>query len=357
MPDERGAAMAGKAGDPAPRVRRSRGSGHVRIEDVAREAAVSAQTVSRFFRNPGQVSAETAARIDRAVRATGYVRNLVAGALASNRSRIVAVLVPTIANPIHAAPVKALADVLRPEGYQVLVGSTNYDPAVEHDLVEAFLGRRVEGIVLTGTSLLPETAHLLARAGVPVVQTWELPKCPVDMAVGSDNEGAGIAVARHFFARGYRNFAVLSHGASGDTRSAARLAGFIGESARLGLAPPFSVSFTRATDLSQAPDLLARLRHAGRPIDAVFCVGDPLGIGLVLACGRSGLRVPLDLAVAAFGDSELAALITPALTTVRVPRADFGRVAGEMLLARFAGRPVEQRIVDLGFRLIVRETT
>ncbi len=329
----------------------------MRIEDVARAAAVSAQTVSRFFRNPEQVSAETAARIDRAVRATGYVRNLVAGALASNRSGIVAVLVPTIANPIHAAPVQALADVLRPAGYQVLVGSTNYDPAIEHDLVEAFLGRRVDGIVLTGTSLQPATAQLLARAGVPVVQTWELPKAPVDMAVGSDNEGAGVAVARHFFERGYRDFAVLSHGATGDTRSAARLRGFNAESRRLGLARPFGISFTRATELSQAPDLLFRLRDAGRRIDAAFCVGDPLGIGLVLACARSGIRVPRDLAVAAFGDSDLAALITPALTTVRVPRADFGRIAGEMLLARFAGRQVEQRIVDLGFQLIVRETT
>ncbi len=177
------------------------------------------------------------------------------------------------------------------------------------------------------------------------------------MAVGSDNEGAGVAVARHFFTRGYRDFAVLGHGAAGDTRSAARLRGFIGESRRLGLARPFSISFTRATDLSQAPDLLDRLRNAGRPIDAAFCVGDPLGIGLVLACSRRGIRVPRDLAIAAFGDSDLAALITPALTTVRVPRADFGRLAGEMLLARFAGRSVEQRSVDLGFQLIVRETT
>ena len=339
------------------RARRSRGTGHVRIEDVARQAAVSAQTVSRFFRNPEQVSADTAARIGEAVRVTGYVPNLVAGALASNRSRIVAVLVPTIANPIHAAPVQALEERLRPAGYQVLLGSTHYDPNIEHDLVEAFLARRVDGIVLTGTSLLPATATMLARSGVPVVQMWELPQDPVDMAVGSDNERAGVAVAQHFYERGYRHFAVLSHAAAGDTRSAARLRGFDREARRLGVGPPFSSSFTRSTDLSQAPALLDRLRKAGRPIDAVFCVGDPLGIGLVLACGRAGVRVPQELAVAAFGDNDLAALITPALTTVRVPRAEFGRIAGEMLLRRFAGEPVEERIVDVGFVLVVRETT
>jgi LacI family gluconate utilization system Gnt-I transcriptional repressor len=312
---------------------------------VARHAAVSAQTVSRFFRNPAQVSPDTAARIDASVRAIGYVPNLIAGALASNRSGIVAVLVPTIANPIHAAPVQALSDALRPAGYQVLVGSTNYDPAVERDLV------------LTGTSLTAESARTLTRSGVPVVQMWELPDHPVDMAVGSDNEGAGVAVARHLFERGYRNLAVLSHAAAGDTRSAARLRGFVRETERLGLHAPYSSVFTRSTDIAQAPALLARLRAARPTVDAVFCVGDPLGIGLVLACQRAGVRIPDELAIAAFGDSDLAALITPSLTTVSVPRADFGRIAGEMLLRRFAGLPMERKVVDLGFRLVARETT
>jgi LacI family transcriptional regulator, gluconate utilization system Gnt-I transcriptional repressor len=339
------------------RVRQSRGSGHVRIEDVARQAQVSAQTVSRFLRNPAQVSEGTGERIRSSIAKIGYVPNRVAGALASNRSYIVAILVPTIANPIHAAPVQALSDALRPAGYQVLVGTTGYDPTAEEEMIEAFLGRRVDGIVVTGTSLTERAVHILQRARIPIVQLWELTDHPLDMVVGVDNAEAGAAVARHFFERGYWNLAVISHAAAGDTRSTARAEGFCREALRLGLAMPFALTFVRPTDMAQAPDLLAQLRAPGRPVDAVFCVGDPMAIGLVLACNKLGIAVPGELAIASFGDSDLAPLISPALTTIRIPRYDLGRIAGEMLLKRFAGEALEERIVDLGFTLMKRETS
>src|SRR4051794_16296683 len=101
------------------RARRSRSTGHVRIEDVARAAEVSAQTVSRYFRDATQVSQPTAEKIKAAIASIGYVPNLIAGSLASNRSRIIAILVPTIANPVHASPVQGLADAVRSKGYQV----------------------------------------------------------------------------------------------------------------------------------------------------------------------------------------------------------------------------------------------
>ena len=311
--------------------RRSRGTGRVRIEEVARDAQVSAQTVSRFLRDPALVSSAAAERIRASVDAVGYVPNLMAGALASNRSHIVAILVPTIANPIHAAPVQALSDTLRPAGYQVLVGTTDYDPIIEQQLVEAFLGRRVDAMVLTGTSLTPRTSHMLTRARIPVVQLWELPENPVDMAIGVDNVAAGAAIAWHFHERGYRRFAMLGHAAAGDTRSAARLVGFVSETARLGLTPPQHHLYLRPTDMTLAPALLATvLARQPRP-DALFCVGAPMAIGLVLAAPRAGIAIPGDLAVASFGDNDLAPLIAPSLTTISIPRFEFGRQAGQML--------------------------
>jgi LacI family transcriptional regulator, gluconate utilization system Gnt-I transcriptional repressor len=340
------------------RVRQSRGSGQVRIEDVARQANVSAQTVSRFLRNPQQVSSDTAARIRSSIAEIGYVPNRVAGALASNRSHVVAILVPTIANPIHAAPVQALSDALRPAGYQVLVGTTGYDPAAEQDMIEAFLGRRVDGMVVTGTSLTAQAGHILQGARIPVVQLWEITDFPpLDMAVGVRNVDAGVAVARHFVERGYRRLAVVSHAAAGDTRSLARTEGFRREAVRLGLDMPLELAVTQPTDMGQGPGLLARLRAPGHVVEAVFCVGDPVAIGLVLACQRLGIVVPRDLAIASFGDSDLASLVSPPLTAVRIPRYDLGRIAGEMLLKRFAGEALEENIIDLGFTLMVRETS
>lgn len=331
-------------------LRRSRSSGHVRIEDVARCAGVSAQTVSRHLRSPDQVSPATAARIVSAIDATGYMPNLLAGALASNRSRVVAILVPTIANPVHAAPVQGLSDLLRASGYEVLVGTTGYDPATEQALVAAFLGRRVDGIVLTGAAIAPATARMLSRSRVPTVQLWELPEYPVDMAVGLHNDAVGATVAAHLAGRGYHRLAVVRHAAVSDTRSASRATGFIDEARRLGLPPPLLLTADKPAEMAQAPALLAELRGT----QAVFCVGDQLAIGLVLACQRLGIAVPQDLAVVGVGDSDLAGLITPPLTTVRIPRYALGRAAAELLLGRFAGQEDGPKVVDVGFELVVR---
>ena len=341
-----------KDGEAAP-PRRSRGRGQVRIEDVAKLAGVSAQTVSRVLRRPGQVSPATASRIRDAIEASGYMPNLLAGALASNRSGVVAILVPTIANPVHAAPVQGLSDALRQEGYQVLVGNTGYDPETEHALVAAFLGRRVDGIVLTGAALAPATQRMLLQSRVPAVQLWELPESPVDMAVGFDNAALGDTVARHLAERGYRRLAVVRHAAPSDTRSAARAAGFAAAVRALGLPPPRELVTDRPADLAEAPNLLRQLRGA----DAVFCVGDQLAIGLLLACRRQGVAVPEQLAIIGVGDSDLAALVTPALTTVRIPRYELGHTAGTLLLERFSGAGAGSRVVDVGFELVMREST
>lgn len=346
----------GEWGRPA-RERRSRGTGHVRIEDVARAASVSAQTVSRYFRSPDRVSPETARKIRESIEATGYVPNLIAGSLASNRSRIIAVVVPTIANPVHATQVQGLADAVRAEGYQVLVGTTDYDRETEHRLVAMVLGRRVDGVVLAGAFLRDDTVALLQRSGVPVVQIWELPEHPVDMAVGHSNADIGRTVARHLLERGRRRMAVLTHAAASDTRAAARVVGFREELAKVSLPSPAVIEVDRPNDLKATPELLARLLALSPRPEAVFCVNDPLAIGLVLACQRAGVRVPADLAIVGVGDSDLAAMISPSVTTVRIPRYELGQTAGAMLLARLGGGRPERAVVDLGFQLIVRQST
>lgn len=349
--------MAKPRPSPPPRPARPRASGHVVIDDVARMAGVSTQTISRYFRAPDKVSPTTAARIRGVIRSTGYVPNLVAGSLASNRSRIVAILVPTIANPVHAAPVQGLADAIRNEGYQVLVGTTGYSAAVELRLVETFLGRRVDGIVITGAPLDPRTVDLLVRTRTPTVQLWELEPAPVDLAVGFSNAAVGAAMARHLIERGYRRTAVVAHAAPGDTRSAARVAGFEGVLRRARLAAPRRIDLEQPTAVGATPQLLARIRALRPRVEAVFCVSDLVAIGLILACQRAGVAVPGRLAIAGVGDNDLAALVTPSLSTVHIPRYELGHTAGRMLLDRFAGREPEPRVIDVGFELRVREST
>ncbi len=338
----------------SPITRRSRGTGRVRIEDVARAAGVSTQTVSRFLRAPAQVGPEASARIAAAILEVGYVPNLVAGSLASNRSRIVAIIVPTLANPVHAQPVQGLSDALRPQGFQVLVGTTDFQAETEAALIHAFIGRRVDGLAVTGGSFAEPSRQLLEAAGTPVVQLWELPEQPFDMTVGLSNAAIGARMAAHFAERGYRSLAVIGHAEASDTRSAGRVTGYCAEAKRLGLADPLVLLPQRPMLIRDATPLLDRLVIQG--VEAVFCTSSQLSVVLLLNTRRLGLAIPSDLAIGGI-DSDFATLVDPAITAIRVPAYDVGLKAGRLLLRRLAGEPVPERRIDTGFTFIQRGST
>jgi LacI family transcriptional regulator, gluconate utilization system Gnt-I transcriptional repressor len=136
--------------DPAPARRSRRGSGAVTLHDVARLAGVAPITASRALNSPGQVSAEVLKKVADAVTRTGYVPNLLAGGLASTRSRLVAAVVPTIAGPVFLETVQSLTEALAQRGYQLMLGQAGYAGDREDALLEAIIGRRPDGIVLTG---------------------------------------------------------------------------------------------------------------------------------------------------------------------------------------------------------------
>ena len=160
--------------------------GHTRatLEDVASVAGVAPITVSRALRSPERVAAATRAKIDAAVKQVNYIPNLVAGSLASNRTRTVAVIIPTLANSIFTEVLQGMDDVLGPERYQVIVGNSNYSVTEEEKLVAAFLARQVDGLVLTGSSHGERVRAMLSSHPVPVVETWSTPQAPIDMSVG-----------------------------------------------------------------------------------------------------------------------------------------------------------------------------
>src|SRR6185437_11941887 len=166
------------------------------LSAVADLAGVSSITVSRVLRLPQKVAPETRARVEAAMRQLGYVPNQIAGALAGARTKSVGVLVPTIANSIFADTVQGLSDELEPLGYTVLLAQTRYDAAREDRVLAALLSRRPEAIIMVGSPATEAGARLLRRAGIPIVETWEMPEAPIDAVAGFDNYQAGRAPSR-----------------------------------------------------------------------------------------------------------------------------------------------------------------
>src|SRR3979490_1153823 len=176
---------------------------------VAKLAGVSSITVSRVVRLPGLVAPETRDRVEAAMRELGYVPNQLAGALASARTRSVGVLVPTIANSIFADTVQGLSDELEPLGYAVILAQSRYDATREDHMLSALLSRRPAALIMAGWPATDDGARLLRRAGIPIVETWELPPEPIDAVAGFDNYEAGVAVAQHLVAQGRQNLAFI----------------------------------------------------------------------------------------------------------------------------------------------------
>lgn len=341
------------ASDAVPPRRSRRGSGAVTLHDVAKLAGVAPITASRALNTPDQVSAEVRRKVGEAISRTGYVPNLLAGGLASARSRLVAAVVPTISGPVFLETVQSLTEALAERGYQLMLGQAGYDGTREDALLEAIIGRRPDGIVLTGITHPAEGRRRLLACGIPVVETWDLTPTPIDMLVGFSHVDVGRAVAEFLHAGGRRRFAVV---AGDDERARRRQEAFRAAAGALGLPDVRVVVVPAPTTLRSGRGALAELmRHSG-DVDAVFCSSDLLALGVMTEAQAQGIAVPGQLAVVGFGDLEFAADLHPALTTVRINGAAIGRQAAQFIVDRAEGRAVEPRIVDIGFSIADRQS-
>ncbi len=324
------------------------------MKQVAAHAGVSTMTVSRALRSPNKVAADTLKRIEQAIEALGYVPDLVASSLASKRSHIIAVVVPTVSSSIFDDSVQGIADRIGSEGYQLIMGESRYSAEREEALTMALLGRRPDGLVLTGTTHAPRLRDRLKEAGLPVVETWELTDDPIDGVVGFSNFDAGYAMTAKLLGWGYRRIAFV--GGSQEPRTAARRAGYEACLTDRDIAGAPVTAFSEGLSLRAAATTFESLMDQNPELDAVFLSSDSLAASALFACQRRGWPVPDRVALAGLGDFEIAAELVPALTTVRVPRYDIGRQAADMILARLNGSATTSQTLDLGYEVVRRDS-
>lgn len=331
--------------------RARRGSGAVTLHDVAKLAGVAPITASRALNTPGLVSAQVLQKVNDAVVRTGYVRNRLAGGLASSRSRLVAAVVPTIAGPVFSQTVQSLTEALAERGYQLMLGQSGYVDSREDALLEAIVGRRPDGIVLTGIVHSARERKLLLAAGIPVVEIWDLTPTPLDMLVGFSHEDVGRVVLDFLRAKGRARPALI---AGDDERSRRRQQAFQSAARMLGLRPVPVRYVPAPATLHSGRVALVDLLQAAPDIDAVFCSSDLLALGVMIEAQSRGIAIPDQLALVGFGDLEFAADLQPALTTVRIDAYAIGRQAAQFIVDRAEGRETERRVVDVGFSIIER---
>ena len=315
----------------------------VTIHDIAREAGVSVATVSRTFSHPERVRAQTREQILAVSERRQFVADAMARSLARRRSGFLAVIIPTLYNSIYAASTQAIQSAGEAAGYTVLIGVSEFSKAREAHLVRQFIERRVEGLILTGADRDPGAQKMILRNRVPTVITWQKPARSATPWVSFDNYAAAVAVVDHLAALGHRRIVLVCGRTDVNDRALARRAGF--EDRMRALRLPVSPDDVRECefDFTEGRKAVRAFFERTSPPTAIFSANDIVAVGALYECQRRGLRVPEDVSIVGFDDLPLAQYVFPPLTTVRVPAADMGTQAVEMLVELIDGKTARSR--------------
>lgn len=326
------------------------------IKKVSELAGVSTATVSRTLKSPDQVSEATREKVLQAVKQAGYRPNWLASSVKSGRSNTIVVLVPNLVNPFFMRIIGGIEQAAQENGFSVLLGDTQGDPAREHEYASMVLTNRADGLIQLDHSFPFSPADADLAAEIPMVSVCERiagdKKFPV---IQLDNYAASRALAHHVLSYGHQKLAAIV----GQTSSQIyheRLAGIRSVLEEEGI--PFADSqitggaYTIEAGISGVEYLLAQPE---RPT-AIFCFNDDIAIGAIHALKKAGLKVPQDISVVGFDNIKVSAFIDPPLTTIDQPAYDMGRRAVEVLVSQIRHEPLLRNKEVLPYQLIERDS-
>ncbi|HCN4864896.1 TPA: LacI family DNA-binding transcriptional regulator [Escherichia coli] len=313
--------------------RKRRSTGKVTIADVAQLAGVGTMTVSRALRTPEQVSDKLREKIEAAVNELGYMPNLTASALASVSSHTIAMVVPNLAEAGCTEMFAGLQHVLQPAGYQIILAESRHRLEQEEKLLETLLASNIAAAILLSVEHNSTVRHLLKNASIPVIEIGAIRTDPIDINIGIDNVAAMFELTDMLVQRGYQNIGLLCANQE-QWIFQQHLQGWYKAMLRHHMSPNRVINAALppvfSTGASQLPEFLL----AWPELDALVCVSDELACGVLYECQRRRIKVPDELAVVGFGDSDVSKVCQPSLTTMAVPHRKIGLEAGNVLLER-----------------------
>lgn len=329
----------------------------VTLVDVAKVAGVSAITVSRVINQPEKVSELLRQQVQKAVDALGYIPNQHASSLASAKSNVIGVAIPSLSNIVFSDVLRGIYDVMGAAGYKVLLVDTHYSPLEEEKMIRTLLSQSPEGLIITGGGQTKTCQNILQKAHIPIVQMMELLAEPIDMNVGFAHGRAGYDVVQHLLGQGYERIGFI--GARMDPRVQQRMQGYKLALEQQGkFDSSYMVTTPGPSSIELGGELFKSLMASTKGvIDAVFCVNDDLALGALFESQRMNIRVPQDLAICGFNDIEAAAFVNPSLSSVYVGRYAMGVKASEMIINVLKEKPMESKIVDMGYEIKKRQSS
>lgn len=301
------------------------------LRDVSEASGVSEMTVSRVLRNRGDVSDATRERVLEAAKRLGYVPNKIAGALASQRVNLVAVIIPSLSNLVFPEVLSGISEELEESGLQPVFGVTNYSAEREEMVLYEMLSWRPSGVIIAGLEHTPAARAMLENAGIPIVEIMDVDGPVVDSVVGISHKRAGLEMARTIVRAGYRKIAFLGTKMPDDHRARKRLEGFEAGLAEAGIELADREFYSGGSALLKGREMTEAVLSRNPEVDFLYYSNDMIGAGGLLYCLDHGIDVPGRLGLAGFNGVDLLDGLPRRLATMDACRREIGRRAAAII--------------------------
>ncbi len=302
------------------------------LRDVSDASGVSEMTVSRVLRNRGDVSEKTREKVLTAARELGYVPNKIAGALASNRVNLVAVIIPSLSNMVFPEVLSGISEVLDDTEFQPVVGVTNYSPEREERVLYEMLSWRPSGVIIAGLEHSDSSRKMLASAGIPVVEIMDVDGRAVDAVAGISHRRAGRQMAERILKGGYTNIGFLGTKMPLDHRARKRFEGFTEVLAKAGLEVMDQEFYDGGSSFRKGREMTEEILERSPLLDFLYFSNDVIGVGGMFHCLEHGFEIPGRIGLAGFNGIELLGGLPMRLASMDACRNEIGRSAAQIIV-------------------------
>lgn len=327
------------------------------ILDVAKICGFSKATVSRAFASPEQVNEETRNKIYEAARAVNYTPNAIARAMVRKRTDNIAFIIyeqqyPVVLNPFYSPIFEAVLQTTSKKGFSLFISS---DKDVRLPNGEIYMKKQMDGVIIAGQTDA-EAIVGLKKQNIPVVLLNNKLEMDDLVCITADQYGGAISAMEHLIERGHRKIGLIS-GKFSPYIYSSRYNAYMDTLKKYNCEIDYRFIQTIEPTMDDACRCATSLLSLEDRPTALFCTNDTIAIGAIKAVLRAGLRIPQDVAIVGYDDSDICSVIEPELTTVKVDKTQMGRLAALKLIALINGEELKERMVETPTALIVRKTT
>lgn len=301
----------------------------VTLKDIAKEAGVSVNTVSCALRDSPRISKKVKQRVKEIADRMGYTPNYIARALRIKKSKVIGVIVSDISNPVFGKMVKGVESAAKQKNYSLIICNTEEEHDMEVDAVTTMISKGVDGVVITPTQHDISSLELLKKMNIPFILMGRRFKNYSTNYVVSDDFRGGYISGEYFIKKGHRKL-IFINGTKHISSSQEREEGFIKALAKFNLLP--QKIFYIMPDIHQGYHLAKKILDTTMDFTGIFCFDDYTAFGVIKAIREKGLRIPQDIAIIGYDNTEFAEMLDIGLTSVDFNEYRIGELVAEHIM-------------------------